>query len=684
MDAHKPQTPVLDIQGLAISYETRRGDVPAVRDVSLQIRRGEAFSIVGESGCGKSTVAFGIVNFLGRNGRIVDGRILFQGQDLVGQSPEELRRIRGDRIAMVYQDPMAALNPSMRIGDQMAEVLIVHRHMKAKEAEDACIEMLKRVHMPDPANVVRRYPHQLSGGQQQRVVIGMALLNDPALLIMDEPTTALDVTVEAAVLDLVSELQHEFQTAIMYISHNLGVVARVSDRVAVMYAGEIVERASVQELFARPQHPYTQGLLRCVPRLGTDKRDSVLYPIRGRVPSPGALPPGCIFEPRCDYAREDCRFRKPELRELYTDHLARCHFAEEIRESVWQPPEDLLAHVAMPPDGMAEPILRVQNARTFYQAPSRKLLSREKLLVKAVDDVSIEIKKGHTLGIVGESGCGKCTLGRVIIHLLDSTDGQIFFEGKDITRANTRQLRKLRENMKIIFQDPYSSLDPRMSVLDIIGEPLTIGGARRSDVIDRVQELMTLVGLDPRYLKRYPHAFSGGQRQRIGVARAVAMGPSFVVADEPVSSLDVSIQAQVLNLLEELQDEYHLTYLFISHDLSVVRHISDRMAVMYLGQIVEHGPTDALYEAPLHPYTQALLAAIPQVERVNRRERILLTGGVPSPIDPPSGCRFHPRCFAKVGRICEEEQPPAFAAGDQQVACWIYGSGARPSGSGSA
>jgi peptide/nickel transport system ATP-binding protein len=384
MESHIPQTPILEVKNVAISYETRYGDMPAVRDVSFEIQRGEAHSIVGESGCGKSTVAFGIVSFLGRNGKIVNGSILFQGRELVGRSQEELRRIRGDRIAMVYQDPMQALNPSMRIGDQMSEVLTIHRGMKKKDAEQKCLQMLERVYMADPANVMRRYPHQLSGGQQQRVVIAMALLNDPALLIMDEPTTALDVTVEAAVLDLIAGLQKDFETAIMYISHNLGVVARVSSKVGVMYAGEIVERSTVAEVYLKPYHPYTQGLMRCVPRLGQDKRSSYLYPIRGRVPSPKNLPPGCIFEPRCDYARDECRLKKPELREIEPGHLARCHFAEEIAQTGWSPTEELVADlstVSGHPE-TAETLLSVKHARTYYEAPSKQLIGGTKQYVR--------------------------------------------------------------------------------------------------------------------------------------------------------------------------------------------------------------------------------------------------------------------------------------------------------------
>ncbi len=674
MLSHKPQTPILDVRDLTVAYATRKGDILAVRDVSFDIRRGEAHSIVGESGCGKSTVAFSVVNFLGRNGRIVNGRILFQGQDLVGRSQEELRRIRGDRIAMVYQDPMAALNPSMRIGDQMAEVLIVHRLFKPKEAEEACVEMLRRVHMPDPGNVIRRYPHQLSGGQQQRVVIAMALLNDPALLIMDEPTTALDVTVEAAVLDLVAELQHEFETAIMYISHNLGVVARVSDRVAVMYAGEIVERASVHDLFARPQHPYTQGLLRCVPRLGMDKRDSVLYPIRGRVPPPNALPPGCVFEPRCDYAREACRSHKPELRLVANGHYARCHFAEEIQELGWQPPEELLAQVATAPstaDG--PPLLRVAHAKTYYRVPSKKLLSREKPVVKAVDDVSLEIRKGQTLGIVGESGCGKSTLVKTIVGMEKPTGGEFEFMGVDISMPVTQRKLEIVRELQMVFQNPDSTLNPSFTVGYQIARPL-----RRFNVVPRDQvraevvRLLEMMKLGERYYDRYPRQLSGGEKQRIGIARAIAGRPGVILCDEPVSALDVSVQAAVLNLLLEIQQKTGTTLAFIAHDLSVVRYFCDHIAVMYLGQIVETGPAEAIYAPPYHPYTEALLSAVPIPDPTATQKHIRLEGTVPSALNPPSGCRFHTRCPRKIGAICEQETPPWRDAGNgHRIFCHI-------------
>ncbi|MCA9970997.1 MAG: ATP-binding cassette domain-containing protein, partial [Anaerolineales bacterium] len=419
--------PVLKLDNLAVAYKVRGGEIEAVQNVSFEIHRGESFGVVGESGCGKSTVAWAIVNFLGANGYVKRGRILFQGQDLVGKSGEELRQLRGDQIAMVYQDPMQALNPSMRLGEQMKEVLTVHRSMKDAEAADRCVAMLERVYMPDAANVMRRYPHQISGGQQQRVVIAMALLNNPALLIMDEPTTALDVTVEAAVLDLIAELRRDFDTAIMYITHNLGVVARVCTNIGVMYAGEMVERAPVADVFARPQHPYTQGLIRCVPKLGADKASSLLYPIRGRVPPPNNRPAGCIFSPRCDYVQDRCRAERPQLRQLPSGNWVRCHFAEEIDPAAWQPSEDLTLPTVRQPGNGQEIILEVNNLKKYYEVQGSTLSDvfgmGEKRYVKAVENASFSIPKGKTLGVVGESGCGKSTLIKTLIGLEETTEG---------------------------------------------------------------------------------------------------------------------------------------------------------------------------------------------------------------------------------------------------------------------
>ena len=479
--------PVVKVENVAIAYETRQGPVRAVRDVSFEIHRGETLGLVGESGCGKSTVAYGLVNYLGRNGKIAAGDIVFQGQSLVNRSQEELRKLRGDQIAMVYQDPMTSLNPVLPVGQQMTEVLTVHRGLGKDEARQRCLDMLRRVYMPDPDKVLERYPHQISGGQQQRVVIAMALLNNPALLIMDEPTTALDVTVEAAVLDLVADLRRDFDTAILFISHNLGVVARVCDRVGVMYAGELVEMATVAEIFANPRHPYTQGLIRCLPRLGRNKASSVLYPIRGRVPAPDKLPPGCVFEPRCDYARDACREQRPALRSLNPIHLTRCLFSEEIDATAWQPTgDDLPTLVESQPAEGAPPILSVQHLKSYYRHPNSSPLSLiglgKKEYVKAVDDVSFEVPRGQTLGVVGESGCGKSTLIKSVIGLEDMTGGKANFMGFDIKqRVNQRDLALIKE-LQMVFQNPDATMNPSYSVGQQIERPL-----RRFKVVPRNQ-----------------------------------------------------------------------------------------------------------------------------------------------------------------------------------------------------
>lgn len=682
------QKPVLRVDDLSIAYKVRGGEIEAVQDVSFEIYRGESFGVVGESGCGKSTVAWSIVNFLGANGYVKRGRILFQGQELVGRAPEELRRLRGDQIAMVYQDPMQALNPSMRLGDQMAEVLTVHRGISRAEADKRCAEMLERVYMPDPKNVMARYPHQISGGQQQRVVIAMALLNNPALLIMDEPTTALDVTVEAAVLDLIDELRSEFDTAILFISHNLGVVARVCNRVGVMYAGEMVERAPVAEIFEHPSHPYTQGLIRCVPKLGADKSSSVLYPIRGRVPAPDKRPAGCNFHPRCDYAEARCLDEKPQLRPLAPVHSVRCHFAEEIDPSAWTPPEDMeipLLDAAQRAEriAQAEPILQVDGLSKYYPVVGSSLKDvlglGKKGRVKAVNGVSFDVPKGSTLGIVGESGCGKSTLIRTIIGLEESSGGQAQFLGVDITNDLSDRSAQLIEELQMVFQNPDSTMNPSYTVGRQIGRPLRRFGkvSSREEEQAEVVRLLNAVRLDGSYFDRLPRQLSGGEKQRVGIARALASRPELVLCDEPVSALDVSVQAAVLNLLMEVQEEYGTTMLFIAHDLSVVRFFSDHVAVMYLGQVMEYGPAEAIYAPPYHPYTEALLSAVPIPDPNAKQAHIRLEGNVPSPLNPPSGCPFHTRCprrdlLPDGGAICAQEAPPWQQAGaGHRIFCHI-------------
>jgi peptide/nickel transport system ATP-binding protein len=666
--------PVLKLEDVAIAYKVRGGEIEAVQNVSFEINRGETHGIVGESGCGKSTVAWAIVNFLGANGYVKRGSIRFQGQELVGVKGEELRRLRGDQIAMVYQDPMQALNPSMRLGDQMSEVLTVHRGMEKDEAEARCIEMLERVYMPDAANVMKRYPHQISGGQQQRVVIATALLNNPALLIMDEPTTALDVTVEAAVLDLIAELRRDFDTAIMYITHNLGVVARVSTRVGVMYAGEMVERGTVRQIYQRPQHPYTQGLLRCVPKLGSDKASSLLYPIRGRVPPPNNRPTGCIYGPRCDYVEERCRNERPELRELPNGVWVRCHFAEEIDPAKWRPSDDVTPPEIEPTDLSAEPILEVADLKKYYEVQGSNLKDviglGEKRYVKAVENASFKIPKGSTLGVVGESGCGKSTLIKTLIGLEDTTDGEATFLGFDITGPIAERDMSLIQELQMVFQNPDSTMNPSYTVGQQIARPMRHFGTVPGDQIrEEVIKLLDSMRLGENYFDRLPRQLSGGEKQRVGIARALASHPELVLCDEPVSALDVSVQAAILNLLLEIQQKFDTTLVFIAHDLSVVRFFSDQVAVMYLGQVMEIGPAEAIYSPPYHPYSEALLSAVPIPDPTAKQKHIRLEGTVPSAINPPSGCRFHTRCPRRSllpdgGQICVTDTPPWREASD--------------------
>jgi peptide/nickel transport system ATP-binding protein len=533
--------------------------------------------------------------------------------------------------------------------------------------------------MPDPENVIKRYPHQISGGQQQRVVIGMALLNNPALLIMDEPTTALDVTVEAAVLDLIAELRREFDTAIMYITHNLGVVARVASRVGVMYAGEMVERASVEDIFAHPQHPYTQGLIRCVPKLGTDKSSSLLYPIRGRVPLPNNRPFGCIFSPRCDYVRERCRTEHPDLRLIPgTNTMARCHFSEEIDPSQWRPSEDIVLPTIMEVKVEQEPILELEDLKKYYEVKGNSLKDilgfGEKRYVKAVEGATLKVAKGRTLGIVGESGCGKSTLVKTIIGLEKSSAGQARFLGFDITSDIISRDQGLIEELQMVFQNPDSTMNPSYTVGEQIARPMRRFKTVPPDQIrDEVIRLLQAMRLSEAYYDRLPRQLSGGEKQRVGIARALASHPDLVLCDEPVSALDVSVQAAILNLLLDVQHEFDTTLIFIAHDLSVVRFFSDSVAVMYLGQIMEIGPAEAIYQPPYHPYTEALLSAVPIPDPTARQKRIRLEGTVPSAISPPSGCRFHTRCPRRHllldPEICETIPPWRHVTDDHRIFC---------------
>jgi len=659
------QSPILSLRNVAISYKTRQRDIQAVRDVSFDIFRGENLGLVGESGCGKSTVAFSIVNFLGRNGKITHGDIFFKGEQLLNRSEKELRQLRGADISMVYQEPMSALNPSMRIQDQLAESLITHRGLPKNQAFAESIATLKKVYMPDPEAVMLRYPHQLSGGQQQRVLIAMAMLNNPSLLIMDEPTTALDVTVEAAVLDLIAELQERYQTATLYISHNLGVVARVSHKVAVMYAGEIVELADTRTIYRNPIHPYTMGLMRCLPDVDAPKGTRILQPIKGRVPSPANLPQGCIFYPRCTFAISDCESKHPDLVEVSKGHQARCLRSLEWKDvkMAWEMEE--IEKQPCPGRTILDDktILNVKQVKVYYPVPFKTVggfIGLEKRrFVHAVDNVSFMIQHGRTLGIVGESGCGKSTLAKAIVGLEPLSGGKIDFLGLDISQPINRRTKATIKEIQMVFQDPNGVLNPSYSVGDQIAFSLRrFKTVPANQVRIEVERLLQAVKLDASYYSRLPRQLSGGEKQRIGIARAISTNPAMVVCDEPVSALDVSVQAAVLNLLLEIQNTSNTTMILISHDLSSVRFFADDVAVMYLGRVVEIGSCESIYQPPNHPYTIALLAAVPRPDPDLVASQIRLSGNVPSAVNPPSGCRFNTRCPFKIGDICEKEEPP--------------------------
>jgi peptide/nickel transport system ATP-binding protein len=657
--------PLLEVRNLRTYLGTRAGVVRAVDGVSFEVARGEIFSIVGESGSGKSMTAKTIMGLVPRQGSEITGEIRFEGEDLRAVSPKRLRRIRGDEIAMIFQDPLTSLNPVFSVGEQIAEALRIHRNAGRREAWDAAVDALKRVGIPRPERRARDYPHQFSGGMQQRAMIAMAMICEPKLLIADEPTTALDVTIQAQILDLLLEIKERNDTSVMLITHDLGVVAGVSDRVAVMYAGQIHETGPASEVFRRPRGPYTWGLLGSLPSV-TGTADGMLTPIPGSPPLLVAPGGGCRFRNRCDHELEACSFGSTALDLVDDGHAVRCVRAAEAG---WEArrqlpaPETAVAVVdradaAATAEPEAPVLVEVDGLVKRFQLGRSGWLGSAQTL-NAVDGVSFTLRRGETLGLVGESGCGKSTTARLVARLLDPTEGRIRFDGQDIASLEGRDLRELRRSIQMVFQDPYSSLNPRMTIEDILLEPLRVYGLfEPSQSRSKVRETLELVGLDAEHASRFPHMFSGGQRQRVGIARALMLEPRLIIFDEPVSALDVSIQAQILNLLGALRDELGLSYLFISHDLSVVRHVADRVAVMYLGKIVESADRADLYEQASHPYTQALLSAVPvadpDIER--GRTRLLLQGDPPSPVDPPAGCRFHPRCW-KADILCAEQEP---------------------------
>jgi peptide/nickel transport system ATP-binding protein len=657
--------PLLEVSNLSVSFPSEAGTVTAVRSLSYDVRPGELLGIVGESGSGKSVSSLAVMDLLPAHARVT-GSVKLDGRELIGQSDAALSAIRGKRIAMVFQDPLSALTPVYTVGDQIAEAILVHEQIGRKAAHDKAIELLALVGIPNPAQRASAFPHEFSGGMRQRAMIAMAIANDPALIIADEPTTALDVTIQAQILDVLQKARQATGAAIVLITHDLGVIAGVADRVAVMYAGAIVETGSVDDVFYRPRMPYTLGLLGSIPRADAADRQP-LTPIDGSPPSLVNLPRGCPFAPRCPLRQSECSESEPPLRPLASSgpaHAAACHFSDVIERDrlsstdVFAAPAPPASPLALGTRDQRRTVLAVRDLVKSYPLMKGAVLRRRVGEVRAVDGVSFDIREGETLGLVGESGCGKTTTIMEILNLERPASGSIQVLGQDTAQMSRGDRFTVRRDLQVVFQDPMASLDPRLPVGDLLAEPLRAHGVGSADVSRRVRDLLQLVGLSAEHVNRYPQAFSGGQRQRLGIARALALEPKVVVLDEPVSALDVSVRAGVINLLERLRAELGLSYLFVAHDLAVVRHIADRVAVMYLGRIVEVGAVHELFERPAHPYTQALLSAIPLPDprKERQRRRIILQGDMPSPANPPSGCRFRTRCQKFAGELTDEQR----------------------------
>ncbi len=656
-------TPVLECRNLSISYDARAGETPAVIDFNLKLMPGEAHGLVGESGCGKSTVALAIMQYLGKNGTVVSGEILFDGRDMRAMNSEELRRIRGSQIAMVYQEPMASLNPSMTIGDQLAEVPVYHDQISKSEAMKRVKAMLKKVRLPDVERIICAYPHQISGGQQQRVVIAMALLSNPKLLLLDEPTTALDVTVEAGIIELINELSEELGAAMLYISHNLGLILETCDRLTVMYSGEAVEVGGIGDVFDHMRHPYTRGLFGSIPLPGADKNARPLVAIPGQLPLPQERPIGCNFAPRCSFFKGGlCDQTSLPMRPVPGNdaHAVRC---ERLGEIDWLEEADEL-DVAQEAVAPGEVMLAVDSLSKHYEVESDRFLFFDRggaRLVKANEGLSFVAREAETVAIVGESGCGKSTFAKVLMGLEDATSGEVRLDGLEIGKLSIdKRDKKTVSRLQMVFQNPFDTLNPSHTIGAQIARVIRKFGVThgKEDIEDAVFRLLDTVKLPRDFARRRPRQLSGGQKQRVGIARAFAGNPDVVIADEPVSALDVSVQAAVAGLLMDIQRAHRTTMIFISHDLSVVRYLADRVVVMYLGRIMEQGTTAEIFSPPYHPYTEALLAAAPVADTKTRKRSIVLGSEIPSPLDPPKGCPFSTRCSYMIEGLCDVLEPP--------------------------
>jgi len=663
---------LLEIKNLKTWFDTRAGKTTVVDDISFSIRKGETFALLGESGCGKSMTALSLMQLLpSQASHNISGEVILDGQDLLALPEAAMRNVRGNRIAMIFQEPQTSLNPVLTVGSQIGEVLERHKGLTGVTAKPRIIELLEAVGIPDPTQRMNEYPHQLSGGMKQRIMIAIALAGEPDLLIADEPTTALDVTIQAQVLDLLRKLQKDMGMAVLMITHDLAVVSEMVDHVAIMYAGQIVEMASRDEFFSNPKHPYSQKLFEALP--SKEKRQEALAIIPGTVPLLSQTFNNCRFDSRCQYAWDVCKQHSPDWNTLGEGNGVRCFLYDENYET---PDQKIVKESAKKIDrdtASNDTLLKVDNLQVHF--PIHKgLLKRIAGYVYAVDDISINVKKGQTLALVGESGCGKTTLGKGILQLIKPTGGQVNFSGTELTGMSEKDLRSRRKDFQIIFQDPFSSMNPRMMVGDIIEEGMIAQNIAESVEARKakVAALLEQVGLRAEHRNRYPHEFSGGQRQRICVARALAVHPKLIVCDEPTSALDVSVQAQILNLLKELQQDLDLTYLFITHNISVVAYLADEVAVMYLGRIVEKGRVEDVLDNPKHPYTKALLSAVPSIDEKTKQEVLRLDGDPPSPINRPEGCFFQPRCPQAKTQCAENYPDITDVSKTHQVSCYLY------------
>ena len=679
-------SPILSVSDLHVTFPSEAGPVRAVRGLSFDLEAGQTMALVGESGSGKSVTSLAIMGLLQDSAR-VEGSVVLEGEELLGQSDAAMSKIRGKKIAMVFQDPLSALTPVYTIGDQISETLLIHSSMSKADAWNRSVELLELVGIPDPATRAKSYPFEFSGGMRQRVMIAMAMANQPDVIIADEPTTALDVTIQAQVMEVLRKAQEETGAAMILITHDLGVVAGNCDAVTVMYAGRPVEQGSVDDIFYRPAMPYTIGLLGTVPRL--DQSVDALPVLEGTPPSLVDLPPGCPFAARCPMATDECRATEPELAFVLDspNHQCACCRVLEIagkhltHRDIFPTPAIEVSTLAQVPRDQRETVIELNKLRKYFPLMKGAIYRRQVGTVKAVDDIDLDVRRGETVGLVGESGSGKSTTLLQILELVKPESGTITILGHDTATMTGRERREMRQHIQVVFQDPMAAVDPRMPVFDIIAEPLGAFKVDKAEIERRVFELLELVGLERDHADRYPQHFSGGQRQRIGIARALALNPEILVLDEPVSALDVSIQAGVINLLADLQGRFGLSYLFVAHDLAVIRHVADRVAVMYLGAIVEIGQVDEVYENPTHPYTQALISAIPipdpKIER--SRQRIVLEGDLPSPANPPSGCTFRTRCpkFSLLDSTqqtrCIDEKPVLAPCGSDHLMACHYG-----------